>query len=146
MKTFIKNNRWPLIIAAVAVLVRIFYLFELSRIPGFLVPMVDEKWHWLWANEIINESFWGTGAYFRAPLYPYFLAFLSWITGGSILFSKILQVLVTAGTAWFIYQLADRLFNKKTAIVAGFIYAFYGMMIFYEGMFLIPVVFLFFVV
>ncbi len=146
MKDFLKNNRWGLIVAAAAVAVRIAYVIDWSQVPDFIVPMVDERWHWLWANEIINDSFWGEGAYFRGPLYPYFLALLYWISGGSILISKLLQVLLSAGTAWFIYRLADRLFNQKAAIFAGFIYAFYGILVFYEAMFLIPALFLFLVV
>lgn len=141
-----RENRWPVIIAALAVAVRIIYLLELSRSPEAMVPMVDEKWHWLWANEIVHSSFWGTGAYFRAPLYPYFLALLSWITGGSVLASKMLQVIVCAGTAWFVYSLAEKLFNRRVGIVAGTVYALYGTLVMYETMFLIPAIFLFFCV
>ncbi|MEE8577156.1 MAG: glycosyltransferase family 39 protein, partial [candidate division Zixibacteria bacterium] len=143
VKAFLKQNRWPLIIAALAVVVRIIYLLELSRSPEAMVPMVDEKWHWLWANEIVSESFWGVGTFFRAPLYPYFLAFLSWITGGSILASKILQVILCGGTAWFIYKLADNLFDRRAGIAAGLVYALYGTLVMYETMLLIPVIFLF---
>lgn len=130
-------------IALLAVAVRIVYLLELSRSPEAMVPMVDEKWHWLWANEIVDDSFWGLGAYFRAPLYPYFLAFLSWITGASILASKILQVMLCAGTGWFIFKLADTLFDRRVGLVAGLVYALYGTLVMYESMFLIPVLFLF---
>ncbi|MEW6412306.1 MAG: tetratricopeptide repeat protein [Candidatus Zixiibacteriota bacterium] len=142
----LKDNKWPLTIAAIAVLVRLIYLLEISNLPEFLVPMVDEKWHWEWAQQILSESFWGQGAYFRAPLYPYFLALLALVTGSSILFAKILQILLTAGTAWFIFQLARQLFDSKTAIVAGLIYAFYGTLVFYETMFLIPALFLLLIV
>ena len=104
--------------------------------------MVDEKWHWLWANEILNKSFWGEGAYFRAPLYPYFLALLVKMASGSIFWAKFLQVLLCGPTAYLIYKLADRLLNRSTAILAGFIYAFYGLFLFYDTMFLIPVLFI----
>lgn len=133
-------------VALVAFLVRLVYLLELSGQPGFLVPMIDEKWHWEWAHEILQTSFWGEGAYFRAPLYPYFLALLVKIAGSSIFWVKFLQILVCGGTAFFIYRLADRLFGEKAALAAGLIYAFYGTLLFYETMFLIPVVFLFFLV
>ncbi|MCK4573700.1 MAG: glycosyltransferase family 39 protein, partial [candidate division Zixibacteria bacterium] len=146
LKEYISKNRWPLIIAATAALVRIIYLLELSRLPDFVIPMVDEKWHWLWAKEILEGPFFGDGAWFRAPLYPYFLALLAKITGGSILWSKILQALLAGGTAFFTFKLADLLFNRTTAIVAGFIYALYGTLVFYETSFLIPVLFLFFTV
>jgi len=146
MTDFFKKNKWPLFLFSLAVIIRIIYILELSHHPGFNVPMVDEKWHWLWAHDILEKSFWGHTAYFRAPLYPYFLAFLAAITKSSILWSKILQIFLCGGTAYFLYKLADSLFNKSTAILTTLIYAFYGTLIFYETMFLIPVVFLFFLV
>ena len=142
-ESFLQKYRWLLIIAGIAFLARLVYLYELSLQPGFTAPMIDEKWHWEWAHNILNKSFWGEGAYFRAPLYPYLLAFLAWITGSSIFFSKLLQSLLASGTAIFVYLIASRLFNRTTAIVAGIGYALYGPLLFYETMFLIPALFLF---
>ncbi len=141
---FLTKNRNVLIVIGIAIIVRLIYLIELSNHPGFTVPMVDEKWHWLWASEIIEKSFWGEGAYFRAPFYPYFLAFLSFITGSSIFWTKFLQILLCGGTAYFIFKLAAHLFNQKTALIAGIFYALYGTLLYYEAMFLIPVLFVFF--
>ncbi len=106
--------------------------------------MVDEKWHWEWAHAIINQSFWGEGAYFRAPFYPYLLAFLSWVTGSSIFWVKAVQTLISAGTAVLVFHTGARLFNRPTGIISGMAYALYGTLIFYETMFLIPATFLFF--
>jgi len=126
--------------------VRVIYLVELSNQPGFSVPMVDEKWHWLWAQEILEKSFWGEGSYFRGPLYPYLLAFLYFITDASIFWAKFLQILICGLTATYIFKIGRRLFNETVGIISGFAYAFYGTLVFYEAMFLIPVLFLFFLV
>ncbi len=146
MKDLLTKNRWPLIIALAAIVVRVFYLVELSNQPGFSVPMVDEKWHWLWAQEILEKSFWGEGSYFRGPLYPYLLAFLYFITDASIFWAKFLQILFCGLTAIFIFKIGRRLFNETVGMISGFAYAFYGTLVFYEAMFLIPVLFLFFLV
>ncbi len=146
MKDFLHQNKTGLIVAAVAVVVRWLYVIELSTDPASSVPIVDEKWHWLWAKEILNESFFGEGSWFRAPLYPYFLAFLHFIGGGSIFVAKFLQVIVAGGTAFYIFRLGEHVFGRTTGLIAGLIYAFYGTMLFYEAMFLIPVLFLFFTV
>ena len=143
MNRFIKENKTALTVAIIAFLVRLIYLIELANKPGFTVPMVDEKFHWLWAAEIIEKSFFGETAYFRAPLYGYFLAFMHFLTNGSIFYAKLLQMLLCGGTAFYIYKLAKHLFDNKTALTAGLIYAFYGTLIFYEAMFLIPVLFVF---
>ncbi|MCH9025210.1 MAG: glycosyltransferase family 39 protein, partial [candidate division Zixibacteria bacterium] len=146
MKDFLAKNRWPLIIALAAIVVRVFYLVELSNQPGFSVPMVDEKWHWLWAQEILEKSFWGEGSYFRGPLYPYLLAFFYFITDASIFWAKFLQILICGLTATFIFKIGRRLFNETVGVISGFAYVFYGTLVFYEAMFLIPVLFLFFLV
>lgn len=135
--------KWPLVLGAVAFIVRLIYLIEYSHAPEFALPMIDEKWHWEWAAQIVNQSFWGDTAYFRAPLYPYFLALLYWTSGASVFVAKLLQSILCFGTAIFIYRIADYLFNKKTAILSALIYAFYGTLVFYETMFLIPALFLF---
>lgn len=142
MREFFSENKWPLLVAVAAILVRLIYLTEISRQPGFFMLMVDEQWHWLWAQEIVEKSFWGDGSYFRGPLYPYFLAFLYLVTGGSILWAKIFQLILCGFSACLIFKLADSLFGKRAGIVAGFIYALYGTLVFYESMLLIPVLFL----
>lgn len=146
MTNFLRTYKYPLLIAAIAVIVRWIYLIELSAHPGFTVPMVDEKWHWQWALDIIHNSFLGDGTWFRAPLYPYFLAFLAFITSESIFWAKFLQLVLAGGTAFFLVRLGDHLFGRTAGIIAGLIYAFYGTLLYYEAMFLIPIVFLFFLV
>lgn len=137
-----KKYKWALIVGGAALVVRLIYLLQVAGQPGFDLPMIDEKWHWEWAQSILDKSFWGEGAYFRAPLYPYFLALLAGITGGSVFWSKLLQLLLTAGTAVLIFRTAERLFGQRTALVAGLMYAVYGTLLFYETMFLIPALFL----
>ncbi len=146
MKDWIAHNRWPLLAGVVAVLVRLVVLFEFSRHAGFTVPMVDEKWHWEWAREIIEGPFWGDTAWFRAPLYMYFLAVLRWLTAGSVFWAKFLQIFVCFGTAVLVYKLAEKLFGDRAAFVAALMYAFYGTLALYETLFLIPILFVFFLV
>ncbi|MGH8015293.1 MAG: ArnT family glycosyltransferase, partial [Candidatus Zixiibacteriota bacterium] len=142
MKKFLSENKWPLLLGATAIIVRLIYLIQISRQPGFSLLMVDEQWHWLWAKEIIETSFWGEGSYFRGPLYPYFLALIHFITGGSIFWAKAMQLLLSGVTSIFIFKTAQHLFGLKAAVLAGLIYALYGTLVFYESMFLIAVLFL----
>ncbi len=146
MKEFLVRNKWSLLIAVLAFGVRAVYLLQLNQQPGFEVPMIDEKWHWEWAQNILNDSFWGHDAYFRGPLYPYLLAFFAGITGSSVFWSKMLQLLIAGGTAALVFKTGEKLFDRNTGILAGIIYAFYGTLIYYEAAFLIPVLFLLLVV
>jgi 4-amino-4-deoxy-L-arabinose transferase-like glycosyltransferase len=126
VSNFWAKNKWPLLVALLAFLVRLIYLIELSSRPGFTAPIIDELWHWEWAQQIISGSFWGEEAFFRAPLYPYFLAMLAKITGSSIFWTKFLQTILCGGTAVLLFKLTEHIFNRPVAIIAGFFYAFYG--------------------
>lgn len=132
MKEFLSKNKWPLLLAAIAVIVRLVYLIEVSQKLGFSVPMTDEQWHWQGARDIVEKSFWGEGSYPGVPIYKYFLAFLYFITGGSLFWAKLLQILLCGGTAFFLFKTTEQMFGNKSAIIAGLIYSFYGTLVFYE--------------
>ncbi|UCD18183.1 MAG: tetratricopeptide repeat protein, partial [Candidatus Zixiibacteriota bacterium] len=81
--------------------------------------------------------------YFRGPLYPYLLAFLLKITGGSLFWIRLLQAVIGSGSAVLIFLLGGRMFSLQVGLIAGLAYAAYGTIIFYETMLLIPVLFIF---
>ncbi len=143
MKDFIKRHKWPLVIFLAAFFIRLVYLIQSRSNPAFYFPMVDELWHLNWAKEILGGNFWGSTVYFRGPLYPYFLALLLKITGSHLFWTRLLQMLLGAGSAVMIFKIGQKLFSRKVAVRAGFALAAYGTMIFYEAMFLIPVLFIF---
>ena len=143
MKRSLMKNKWPLIIFATAFLIRLIYLLQYRSNPAFNFPMVDEQWHLLWAKEIIGGNFWGSDAYFRGPLYPYLLAFFLKITGGSIFWVRFLQIIIASCSAVLVYLLGEKLFSKKAGVVAGFAFAAYATIFFYDAMLLISVIYIF---
>jgi tetratricopeptide (TPR) repeat protein len=143
VKNFISNNKWPLAIFAAAFLIRLVYLLESRANPTFYFPMVDELWNLNWAKEIISGKFWGDDVYFRGPLYPYLLAFWLKVSGGSLFFARFCQIIIAALSAVLVYLIGNRLLGKKVGIISGLVYGFYGTLLFYENMLLIPVVFQF---
>ena len=132
---------WALGLSAIAVVLRLIYLIQWSSDPGFIALMVDEKWHWLWAGDILEKSFWGDGTWFRGPLYPYLLALLRWVADDSIFWSKAIQLLLSGVTCFFTVRLTDHLFGKRASIIAGCFYALYGTLFFYDSMFLVEALF-----
>lgn len=143
MKSFLTDNKWPLVIFLAAFLLRLIYLIQSQSNPSFEFPMVDELWHLNWAKEIFSVSFWGDEAYFRGPLYPYFLAFIYKIAGSSLFWTRFLQIIIGSFSAVLVFLMGRKLFSKTIGIIAGFAYAAYGTIIFYETMFLIPVLYIF---
>ncbi len=138
----IRKNIWPLAIFLAAFLLRLVYLMQYRSNPAFEHPMVDELWHINWARDILGGDIIGHEAYFRGPLYPYFLAFLQAITGKSIFFTRLIQMIIGSLSAVLVYYAGRKLFNRNVGIIAGFAFAIYGTMIFYEAMFLIPVIYI----
>ena len=140
----LKNHHvWAILIFGVAFLIRLVYLLQIKSNPFFYHPIVDELWNIRWAQDILTNSFWGHEVYFRGPLYPYFLALLLKITASDFFWMRLLQMLIASGSAVFTFLLAREYFSDKVARLAGLFYAFCGILIFYEGMFLIPVLFVF---
>ncbi|MBK7090911.1 MAG: tetratricopeptide repeat protein [bacterium] len=129
-----ESCKWPVGIFAAALIIRIVNLTFLSaNDPSFYYPQVDSLWHHSWALDILNNSFWGSEVFFRAPLYPYFLAFIYAISGGSIFFAKVVQAVGGAIICVLIYQLGKSAFTETTARISGLIAVFYGPLIFYES-------------
>jgi len=143
MQRFWRKNKWPLVIFLTAFIIRLIYIIQARSNPTFYYPMIDELWNLNWAKEIIGGNFWGDDAYFRGPLYPYLLAFFLKISGGSLLVVRIFQALIGSGSAVLVYLLGGKIISKKAGLIAGFAYALYGTIIFYEAMLLIPVLFIF---
>lgn len=69
----------------------------------------------------------------RPPLYPAFLAVTYRLFGHNYLIVRIIQALFSAFTACIFYLIAEKVFNRPTALVAGIISAFYMIFTFYTN-------------
>jgi len=126
------------VIAACALGVRIvFFLLSRHNNPLFQHPIMDSLYHHEWALDIISGNFWGSEVFFRAPLYPYFLALLYKIGGSSIAFAVFCQHLMGCVTAVFIYFLCREYFARGIALLSGLIAALYWPFLYFEGELLI---------
>lgn len=142
-KPSLDYKKWAILIFGVAFLIRLIYLLQIRSNPYFYSPMVDELWHLNWAKDILEKSFWGTEVFFRAPLYPYLLALLLKITGSEYFWTRLVQMLLAAGSVSLLYLIAREYFSEKVARLGSIFYALYGTLIFYEGMFLVEILFIF---
>lgn len=124
---------WALAIFAAALALRIIYFLQVrSNYPGWDTPTIDPLYHDLWAKQIASGDILGSGPFFRAPLYAYFLGAIYAIFGPSLTAAKIIQHLIGAISCAVIFLFADRYFNRRTAILSGLISAFYWVFIYFE--------------
>jgi tetratricopeptide (TPR) repeat protein len=130
---------WQLIIFVLALILRLLYLFQLkSNDPLFYFPIMDALYHHEWAVSIVEGSWLGKDSFFRAPLYPYFLASLYKIFGINLLVPRIIQSIFGSVSCVFISKIGTLLFKKRVGILAGIIACFYPLFIYFDNELLIP--------
>ena len=130
------------IVTLAAFAVRLVYDLEIkSADPTFTYPLMDARWHVQWAMGIA-QGITGEDVFFRAPLYPYFLGMLFKLLGPDFLVVRIIQAALGALTAALACLLGRRLGGRWVGVVGGVIAAFYGPMVYFDGEFLIPTLFI----
>jgi len=116
-----------------ALLLRLIYLLQIYQNPTFNYPTLDAAYHDEWAQAVAQGKLAQPQAFFRAPLYPYFLGLIYFIFGHNYLVPRILQHLIGSLAVVLLVVLTNRLFGKKTALTAGLVFAAYATVIYYEG-------------
>ena len=109
-----------------ALIVRLIYLWQVQSSPFFDTPVGDAGWHDAWARSLLEGGWRYPGVFFRAPLYPYFLAMLYALLGQGFFMARAAQMILGSLSCLLVYALAGRLFNRTTALVAGVAAALYG--------------------
>lgn len=127
-------SRVPLSVAvfALALLVRLLYLWESADNPTFFTPIVDawtyhERALALLAGEVEPSLFW------QPVFYPLFLAGVYQVFGPSFVAVKLVQAVVGALTCALAACTAGRVMDRRAGWVAGVIAALYGPLIFFDG-------------
>ena len=142
----ISVRRQLLFIIALFVLafaVRLIYLLQIQSSPMFDTLTMCAEYHDQWAQMILQGEDSHEGVFFRAPLYAYFLASVYKILGHGYLWSRLIQFLIGSLSCILVYLLGKRVFNERTGRIAGVVAALYGILIYFEGELLIPVLLVF---
>ena len=102
---------------------------------------MDMLWHWQWANQIVEGNWLGEPKpFFRAPLYPYFLALLIMIFGKDLILVRIGQALVGSLNSVLGYLIAKELgLGKRVSLMVSLAIAIYPLLLFYDLELQIPV-------
>jgi tetratricopeptide (TPR) repeat protein len=98
------------VIAGVAFLLRLIHILQLRQNdPLFFSPQMDALYHHEWALAIAACRQFINDAYFRAPLYPYFLGLLYKVFGANLLLVRLVQALIGSAGCGLVYLLVRRL-------------------------------------
>ena len=133
------------LIVLLSLVLRLFYLSELSASPLFAVPVVDARTYVDDARYLSEVSWAGQPTpFWQPPLYPYLLGLLFSVSGENYYLPRLLQALFGALVCGCTYLLGLRLFPPAVALGAGLVATFYGPLIYFGGELLptIPALFL----
>jgi len=149
--------RWFAIVLAAGFVVRLIYLLQArAHDPLFFTPQMDAEYHHRWAFAIASGTEFIRDAFFRAPLYPYFLGLL-YKLGLDLFWVRVVQAMLGSASCGLTYLLARRILipqpqapqskiqNPKSKIhsepvarAAGLVLAAYPLAIYFDGELLIP--------
>jgi tetratricopeptide (TPR) repeat protein len=129
------------LVVAAAFVIRALVLWQLSRnYPGFLDPIVDSRWHYLWAKQIAAGDWLGSEVFFRAPLYPYLLGIWIKLFGDGLWPIRLMQAFIGGLTAGLTFLIGQKAFGRRVGLIAAVMSILYGTLIYYESELLIEVI------
>lgn len=126
--------RWLGVVFLVALVWRVIYLLQIRSAPFFAFHIGDAAAYDAWAREIAAGNWWGQHVFYQSPLYPYALAVVYRLLGGSRTVVVIVQSLLSATACVLIGEAGWRAFSKSAGILAGLLLAVYPPAIFFDGL------------
>ena len=136
-----RAKRAVLIICLLAFAVRAAYLLEAQSNPMHLAPQMDAKYHLGWATALLSGADHHPGPFFRAPLYPWFLAACLWLTQGSILAVLFVQALLGVVTTWLTFQVSRKALPRSGTLgplIAATLVAVNWVLVYFDAELLLP--------
>ena len=96
--------------------------------------MGDAREYDAWAQRIAGGDWVGSGVFYQAPLYPYFVGAVYALFGRDLAVLRVIQALLGSVSCVLVAYAAGRLISKPAGAVAGFALAFYAPAIFFDGL------------
>ena len=129
-----RTHFWFLTIFSVAFTLRLIYLLQIDSIPLFYHLAGDARTYDEWGQRIAAGDWLGTGVFYQAPLYPYFLGLVQFFFGSNLWLVRLIQITLGALSCSLIFLVGQRLFSRQAGIISGFILATYGPALFFDGL------------
>ncbi len=115
-------------------LFRLIFILEGQGNPFFDYLFSDSQIYDSWADRLAAGNGWfGSEAFFMAPVYPYFLGIVYTLLGKSFFLIRIIQALLSSFTIVMIYLTGRNLFSGNAGYIAAVIASVYSVFIFYSG-------------
>ena len=123
-------------VVLLAFALRVLYVREVWPHPSIQLPVIDALAYRDRALEILAGDWLGGAVYYLDPLYPFFLAFVYVFVPPDSIGVLVAQALLDSASVVLIALLAGRVFDARTALVAGVLAATYRPFMYYDAMLL----------
>lgn len=132
-RRFASEIKIALGLGALAFLLRLIYLFQMSGGPYFTTPQLDELFYDFHARRLAGGRGLGEAPLFRAPLYHALLGLCYRVFGHDYFLPRFFQAGAGAATSVLTWMLGRRVFNPMTALIGGLLVCFWPVLIFFDG-------------
>ena len=132
----LQAGRLGWLVFALALALRVAYIFEADASPLFEHPAVDAKTYTHYAQRLAAGNWLGIGEgpFWQPPLYPYFLGAVKVLFPESFFYAvRFVQVLLGALVCAMSWWIGRALFNPAVGLLAGIGAALCGPLIFFDG-------------
>ena len=132
----LQGGRLGWLVFALALAVRVAYIFEADASPLFAHPAVDAKTYAHHAQRLAAGNWLGVGEgpFWQPPLYPYFLGAVKVLFPESFFHAvRFVQALLGALVCAMSWWVGRALFNPAVGLLAGIGAALCGPLIFFDG-------------
>jgi len=118
-----------------SVAIRLIYLYQLKSSPLFEGSFaIDSGFYDTFALKILDGNFLYKNSLCLNPLYPFFLSFVYLFSGHSLTAAALSQIFLDSLSCIFLYFICMKVFKKsEIGLLASFVYACYGVAVFYTG-------------
>ncbi|MHC4617686.1 MAG: tetratricopeptide repeat protein [Planctomycetota bacterium] len=131
-KGYSGRARLGVLIFLLAVLVRGAYLYNSRDNPTFRTPVVDSMTYDVLARNLAKGEPMTERFFWQQFFYPFLLSVVYFFTRSSIVFVKLLQVVLGAVTCVLTYRLGKKIFGRAAGTLAGLMAALYGPLVFFD--------------
>lgn len=117
----------------IAFVLRLTCLLQIGNVPASDLLVGDAVTYHAWGSRIAAGDWIGTGVFYQAPLYPYFLGLLYTIIGSDLFSVRLVQIALGAGSCVLLARAGSSFFGRTApGLLAGLILAAYPTAIFFD--------------
>lgn len=121
-------------IVLTAFAIRWTFIAQARSVVFFQHPVVDARAYWDWAGRIAGGDWLGSGVFYQAPLYPYFLALVRRSITDDAIGVRLVQAALGALGCGLLFLAGCRFVSRPVGIIAAGMLTLFAPAVFFDGL------------